>query len=195
MIEVAEEFLLRDDDFDMPTCGVDLFIKDIIFTTGHRVRSGYDLHTRTGTNGIITIRIHLQILRDILEFVQRHIDTNDRHNLAVLIAYGVRTTDHIRLRTRVIQVRFAPPAAVVHKAILPPLHLGVVMGLTAYLTRVDTILREAAAAGFEELALLGEIIGDERHRHTRIRTQRTYRQTRSREDRIRLINIFLRQER
>ena len=195
MIQVAEEFLLRDDDFDMPPRGINLFLKDVVLAPGYGVRCGNDLHARVRADGVIAVRINLQIVGYVLQLVQRHVDTYYRHHLSAPVAHGVRAAHHVGLRTRVVQVRFAPPAAVVYKAVLPPFHLRVVVRSTTYLTRVYAVLGKSAAARFEERANLGEVIRHECHRHARVRAQRAHRQTGGRQDGVRLTEMFLRQQR
>ena len=59
MIQVSEEFLVGDNDFDMPSGSVHLFFEDIVFAPGHGIRFRNDVHAGTGANGVITVGIDL----------------------------------------------------------------------------------------------------------------------------------------
>ena len=176
----------------MPSGRINLFLVDAVFTARHGVRHRNDIHARTRADRVVTVRIDLQIFGYILQLAQRHVHADDGHYLARCVLHRARTTHHVGLRTRVIQVRLAPPTTVVRKPVLEPLHAGVVMLRTAYLTRVDTVLGDTTAAGLEIRALFREITRNKRHRHTGVRAQRAHRQTRRREDGIGCVQVLLR---
>ena len=168
MIEVAEQLLFGNDDLDTPSCSGYLPLVDIVFATCYGVWSRDDILSCAGLDGVITVRIDLQKVRQTLQEVQRHVHAHHCHHFAVTVMYRTRAADHHCPCSCIIQIGLAPPTAVILKAVLIPLHLRVVVGGTAYLTGEDTILRNAATAHFVEISLLGIIIGHKGDSHTRV---------------------------
>ena len=82
-----------------------------------------------------------------------------------------------------------------HKPVLPPFHLRVVMRGTADVAGIDAVFGKAAAASLKELTLLRKVIGNESHRHAGVCSQGTHCQTSSREDGFRIVDMLLRQHR
>ena len=193
MVEVAEQFLFGNNDLNMPSCSGYLPLIDVVFTTGCSVGSRDDVLSRAGLNGVITVGIDLQKLRQSLQIVQRHVNAHHGHHVTVAVIDGTGTAHNIRPCSRIVQIRLAPPAAVMHKPVLIPLHLGVIVLGTAYLTRKDTILRDTAAAYFVEISFFGIIIGHESDCHARVLSQRTDGQPRRGISRIRILQMFLHQ--
>ena len=83
----------------MPSCGVYLFVEDVILATGDSVRSGYYILSCAGTDRVIAIRIDLQIFGYRLQISKRHIHTYNRHHSALRVMHRTGTAHHHRLRS------------------------------------------------------------------------------------------------
>ena len=176
----------------MPSCRLNLTIEGMVSAAGNSVPNRHNLSACTGTDRIETLGINLQVLGHVLQIVERQVDAYHGYHFALRVAHRIGATHYPGLRTRVIQIRFAPPAAIVHKAILIPFHEGIVVLSATDITGEDTVVGDTAAAGFVEFSFGREIIGHESHCHTGGILNRAHDHACSRSYRVRVIDMALR---
>ena len=148
--------------FQFPARSVNLFVKDEVLASGYGVRRD-DILAGSRVDGVITVRIDLQVIEDELQFAERNVDTNDSHDTVIGIADGIGTGDDDSMRALVVRVRVRPIGMVFRQTVVEPLRLRVVVAGTAYLTDGKTLLGPFVAGAIDlvPVSLLRVIIRHE----------------------------------